>query len=141
MSIHFFTRSVFAVTLALGASVVLAHGDVTPQPVDTGALPDLGKEMRTVNPFREGNEYGSHREEAIKVGRSGYAGNCAVCHGIEAMSGGLTPDLRQLEEWDDEYYVGRVVNGTGRGMPSFKQNLDQSAIWAIRTYVESLPKE
>lgn len=141
MLIQLFTRSAIAATLVLGASVVLAHGDVTPQPVDTGALPDLGKEMRTENPFREGNEYSSHREEAIKVGRSGYAGNCAVCHGIEAMSGGLTPDLRELSEWDDEYYVGRVVNGTGRGMPSFKQNLDQTAIWAIRTYVESLPRD
>ncbi|MBE0485385.1 cytochrome c-550 PedF [Marinobacter sp.] len=141
MLLQFFARSAIAATFALGASVVLAHGDVTPQPVDTGALPDLGKEMLTENPFREGNEHSAYREEAIKVGRSGYAGNCAVCHGIEAMSGGLTPDLRELGEWDDEYYVGRVTNGTGRGMPSFKQNLDQTAIWAIRTYVESLPRD
>ncbi|MFB2704729.1 cytochrome c-550 PedF [Marinobacter shengliensis] len=141
MSIHMLTRSMLAATLVLGSSSVWSHGDVTPQPVDTGALPDLGESMRMENPFRAGNEYGSYKDEAIRVGRSGYAGNCAVCHGIEAMSGGLTPDLRQLEEWDDEYYVGRVINGTGRGMPSFKSNLDQTAIWAIRTYVESLPRD
>ncbi|WP_138435798.1 MULTISPECIES: cytochrome c-550 PedF [Marinobacter] len=140
MLTHVFTRTLLAATLAVGASTAWSHGDVTPQPVDTGALPDLGKELRAENPFREGNEHGSLNEEAIKVGRSGYAGNCAVCHGIEAMSGGLTPDLRELEEWDDEYFIGRVTNGTGRGMPSFKDNLDQTAIWAIRTYVESLPK-
>jgi cytochrome c-550 PedF len=140
MSIRILTRSLLVATLVAGAPIAWSHGDVTPQPVDTGALPDLGKELCSENPFRVGNEHGSLNEEAIKVGRSGYAGNCAVCHGIEAMSGGLTPDLRELEEWDDEYFIGRVTNGTGRGMPSFRENLDQTAIWAIRTYVESLPK-
>ncbi|MEC7815353.1 MAG: cytochrome c-550 PedF [Pseudomonadota bacterium] len=122
------------------AGYVFAHGNVTPQGVDTGDLPALGDEVRVENPFRKGNELGEFNAEAIKVGEAGYAGNCAACHGIRAMSGGLTPDLRELTEWDDEYYVGRVRNGTDRGMPSFKNSLDQNAIWAIRTYVESLPK-
>lgn len=128
LALGFFTLSVAA----------MGHGDVTPQEVDTGSLPELGAEPLSENPFRPGNEHEEFHDEAVKVGESGYAGNCAVCHGIQAQSGGLTPDLRELEEWDDEYFIGRVRNGTGKGMPSFKDNLDQNAIWAIKTYVESV---
>lgn len=140
MSVSLSLKSLVAAGLFVSASIAVGHGDVTPQPVDTGNLPDLGKEALAENPFREGNEHGDLNAQAVVVGKSGYAGNCAVCHGIEAMSGGLTPDLRELEEWDDEYFIGRVMNGTERGMPSFKNNLDQTAIWSIKTYVESLPK-
>lgn len=140
MSVSLSLKSLVAAGLLVSASIAVGHGDVTPQPVDTGNLPDLGKEALVENPFREGNEHGDLNAQAAVVGKSGYAGNCAVCHGIEAMSGGLTPDLRELEEWDDEYFIGRVMNGTERGMPSFKNNLDQTAIWSIKTYVESLPK-
>lgn len=141
MSVSSFSlKAIVAAGLLTAAGLAMSHGDVTPQEVDTGSLPDLGKEALSQNPFREGNEHGDLHDEAVKVGESGYAGNCAVCHGIQAMSGGLTPDLRELTEWDDEYFIGRVMNGTGRGMPSFKENLDQTAIWAIKTYIESVPE-
>ena len=141
MSVSSFSlKAIVAAGLLTAAGLVMSHGDVTPQEVDTGSLPDLGKEALSKNPFREGNKHGDMHDEAVKVGESGYAGNCAVCHGIQAMSGGLTPDLRELTEWDDEYFIGRVMNGTGRGMPSFKENLDQTAIWAIKTYIESVPE-
>ncbi|SDX32393.1 cytochrome c-550 PedF [Marinobacter mobilis] len=133
-------KALVVAALVSGAGLALAHGNVTPQPVDTGSLPDLGREALMENPFREGNDHGSLNSDAVEVGKSGYAGNCAGCHGIEAMSGGLTPDLRLLTEWDDEYFIGRVMNGTERGMPSFKNSLDQTAIWSIRTYLESLPQ-
>ncbi|MEQ9545246.1 cytochrome c-550 PedF [uncultured Marinobacter sp.] len=140
MATSFSLNALLAATLMGVAGLVMAHGNVTPQEVDTGNLPELGDDVRTENPFREGNEHGDYNVQAIEVGESAYAGNCAGCHGIRAMSGGLTPDLRELTEWDDEYYVNRVLNGTDRGMPSWKKTLDQNAIWAIRTYVESLPK-
>ncbi|OZC35602.1 cytochrome c-550 PedF [Marinobacter vinifirmus] len=133
-------RPLIAIVLAGAAGLAMAHGNVTPQPVNTGNLPSLGDEVRMENPFREGNELSEYHSEAVKVGESAYAGNCASCHGIRAMSGGLTPDLRELTEWDDEYFITRVRNGTDRGMPSWKKSLDQNAMWAIRTYVESLPK-
>ena len=133
-------RPLIAIVLAGAAGLAMAHGNVTPQPVNTGNLPSLGDEVRMENPFREGNELSEYYSEAVKVGESAYAGNCAGCHGIRAMSGGLTPDLRELTEWDDEYFITRVRNGTDRGMPSWKKSLDQNAMWAIRTYVESLPK-
>lgn len=125
----------------LGASTfAAAHGNVTPQAVNTGNLPKLGEDVRIENPFRDGNEHGNFNSEAVQIGESAYAGNCAGCHGIRAMSGGLTPDLRLLNDWDDEYFINRVRNGTDRGMPSWKKTLDQNAMWAIKTYVESLPK-
>ncbi|RBW48936.1 cytochrome c-550 PedF [Marinobacter sp. F3R11] len=139
MTTSFSVKTLLAATLFSMAGLVMAHGNVTPQPVDTGDLPDLGTEPLAENPFREGSTEGDLNAQAIAIGESGYAGNCAGCHGIQAMSGGLTPDLRELSPWDDEYFIGRVMNGTDRGMPSFKSNLGQTAIWAIRTYVESLP--
>lgn len=136
----FTLKHLVAAGLLAGATFVSAHGNVTPQPVDTGSLPKLGSEPLAENPFREGNEYGKLNKEAVEIGKAGYAGNCAGCHGIEAMSGGLTPDLRKLSDFDDEYFIGRIRNGTDRGMPSFKSNLDQNAMWAIKTYIESVPK-
>ncbi|SFM63465.1 cytochrome c-550 PedF [Marinobacter zhejiangensis] len=140
MAVSTSLKALVAAALVSGAGLASGHGNVTPQPVDNGSLPDLGREALLENPFRDGNEHGELNAEAINVGKSGYAGNCAGCHGIEAMSGGLTPDLRLLSEWDDEYFIGRVMNGTERGMPSFKNSLNQTSIWSIRTYLESLPQ-
>lgn len=140
MVMSFSLKALVTASLLGLAGLVFAHGNVTPQEVDTGNLPTLGDEIRMENPFREGNEYGDMNAQAVKIGESAYAGNCAGCHGIRAMSGGLTPDLRELTEWDDEYFINRVRNGTDRGMPSWKKTLDQNAMWAIRSYVESLPK-
>lgn len=134
-----FPMKAFVVAGVFGYSIlVMGHGNVTPQAVSTGDLPELGDEPLSENPFRIDNEYGEYHDEAVRVGAEGYSGNCANCHGIEAQSGGMTPDLRELTEWDDEYFIGRVLNGTDRGMPSFKSNLDQNAIWAIKTYIESV---
>jgi len=118
------------------APQLLAHGDVTPQPVNTSALPDIGEAWLTHNPFR-GNE------AAVKIGESGYAQNCARCHGLQAMSGGIAPDLRYLELGDsgDEWFVQRYQHGSSHDgkvyMPPFGEVLGQKAGWAIRTYLES----
>lgn len=140
MAMSLSLKALVAASMLGLAGLVGAHGNVTPQEVDTGNLPELGDDIRFENPFREGNEYDKYNQQAVKIGESAYAGNCAACHGIRAMSGGLTPDLRELTPWDDEYFINRVRNGTDRGMPSWKKTLDQNAMWAIRTYVESLPK-
>ena len=138
MSVQFLNRAVIAAVILGVSTLAIGHGNVTPQGVDTGTLPDLGSEPLTENPFRKGGKYEDMNAQAITVGESGYAGNCAACHGIQAMSGGMTPDLRELTEWDDEYFITRVTRGYGN-MPSFKDTLDQNAMWAIKTYVESLP--
>ena len=121
-----------------------AHGNVTPQAVDTAGLPELGSEWVETNPFRESAEY---RELAIKIGASAYNQNCARCHGLEAISGGIAPDLRLLEEdYDgDAWYIERVTNGAVRDgrvyMPPFADLINQEGLWAIRTYVDSRPED
>lgn len=133
--------------LVVGATVlgtsrlVLAHGDVTPQPVDTTGLDPLGEEWRTENPYR-GNE------TAIKIGSSGYNQNCARCHGLEVISGGLAPDLRGLEKEKpgDEWFIDRIRHGARKPdgstmMPAFEGILSQEAMWAIRSYIETRPTD
>jgi len=130
-----------AAALATGAiaSSLSAHGNVTPQAVDTSALPDLAggnDTWVTVNPYR-GNE------KALEIGQSAYGQNCARCHGLDAISGGIAPDLRYLETGDsgDEWFIQRFQHGSARDgkvyMPPMGEVLGQKAGWAIRTWVES----
>ncbi|MGV0983005.1 MAG: cytochrome c-550 PedF [Limnohabitans sp.] len=145
-------------TLVLGLSVLsgaaaLAHGDVVPQSVDTSTLPQLGPKWREANPFSTGPA----QPEALRIGTSAYNQNCARCHGLEAISGGISPDLRMLDrdcadlkdaakkqacyQEMDEYYVATVRRGRTRDgrvyMPPFEGILTQEAIWSIKTYLET----
>ena len=134
------TSLTVCLALALGSSLAHAHGDVAPQPVDTKGLEPLGDEWRESNPYRE-------NPVALEIGASGYNQNCARCHGLQVISGGLSPDLRYLEKGDegDEWFIERIRNGaTINGitrMPAFEGMLSQEAMWAIRTYVESKYEE
>jgi cytochrome c-550 PedF len=134
----------------LFAMQVHAHGDVTPQAVDTSALPKLGEEWSATNPFR-------NNSEAIRVGTSAYNQNCARCHGIEAISGGIAPDLRMLDRdcmtqknetkkaacfaEMDTYYAASVRRGKVRNgavyMPPFEGILQQEAVWSIKSYLDT----
>lgn len=131
--------------LLLAASLAFAHGDVAPQPVNTDALPDVGEEWLTENPYRAEAAGADVWAAAVEIGASGYNQNCARCHGLEAISGGLAPDLRFLEaeEYGDEWYMERFIHGyTQNGttkMPAFGELLGQEAAWAIRTYIETRP--
>jgi cytochrome c-550 PedF len=132
-----------ALTLALAFSAnVFAHGAVTPQAIDTSTIPQLGGEWADTNPYREVE--GDTKSEIIRVGASAYNQNCARCHGLEAISGGIAPDLRYLaSDFDgDEWYVYRVKNGAVRNgavyMPKMTEHLSQEALWAVRSFVESV---
>ena len=116
---------------------VHAHGDVQPQPVDTTGLDPLKEgEWLTLNPY-------SGNATAIKIGTSGYNQNCARCHGLEVISGGLAPDLRFLEtgKTGDEWFIQRIRHGAQISgvtkMPAFEGILSQEAMWAIRSFIES----
>ena len=143
------TIRIFVSTLgALGiATMAFSHGDVTPQPVDTDALPDVGEEWLIESPYRVGNITEEEWLAALDIGASGYVQNCARCHGLEAVSGGLAPDLRYLEaeEYGDEWYMERYIHGyTQNGvtrMPAFGELLGQKAGWAIRVYIETRPDD
>ena len=153
----FSSRTLTRVSLAAAATLIaasaLAHGDVVPQSVDTHTLPQLGEKWRESNPFSEGPAHG----EALRIGASGYNQNCARCHGLEAISGGISPDLRKLDadcmgfadetkkkacfKEMDEYFLGTVRRGRTRDgrvyMPPFEGILTQEAIWSIKTYLET----
>lgn len=126
-------------------SMAFAHGDVTPQPVNTDALPEVGEEWLTENPYRSAGE--DVWKTAIEIGSSGFNQNCARCHGLGVVSGGIAPDLRYLEaeEDGDEWFVERFQTGyTQNGitkMPAFGELLGQKAAWAIRTYIETRPDD
>jgi len=124
---------------SLASSFVQAHGDVTPQAVDVSTLKPLGENPLEENPYRGD-------KEAIRVGTSAYAQNCARCHGLQVISGGMSPDLRQMDgdKETDKFFLAITLRGVTRNgavyMPPFKGILPQEAIWAIRAYTESRPK-
>ena len=141
-------RSFIYGLLAITPMHVLAHGDVTPHAVDTSTLPPLGDEWRKENPYRG-------LPEAIRVGGSAYAQNCARCHGLDAISGGMSPDLRKMDDECldikdevkkqscyrdvDLYFVSAVKQGEIRNgnvyMPPFEKVFNQEAIWAIKAFL------
>lgn len=130
-----------AAFLSLAASAPLhAHGDGAPQPVDTQGLKELGKEWLTENPYKGD-------EKAIEIGARGYNSNCARCHGLDAKSGGIAPDLRYLENDadGDAWYINRVRKGYHQNgvtkMPTFEGLMSQEAMWAIRTYINAQPDD
>lgn len=133
-----------AVTFAAGA---FGHGDVKPQAVDVSKLPALDEDILFENPYRAETAGEEVWRTAIEIGASGYNQNCARCHGLAAVSGGLAPDLRYLEasDYDDEWYMERYVHGYTAGgvtrMPGFGELLGQEAGWAIRTYIETRPDD
>ncbi|HEU0221107.1 MAG TPA: cytochrome c-550 PedF [Paracoccaceae bacterium] len=134
------------VPLLAGAGAVYSAGlPLTIEPVNTDALPDVDDEWLTENPYRSmGNEV---LQSAVDIGASGFTQNCARCHGLGAVSGGLAPDLRYLTaDFDgDEWYVERFRHGYAQDgvtkMPAFGDLLGQKAAWAIRTYIETRPED
>ena len=146
------------VLLAAGllASTVLtgtawAHGNVVPQAVETKGLTPIkdagvtldGDGWAAVNPYRSSPDHA----KAVEIGASAYNQNCAACHGLEAKSGGIAPDLRMLDagEAGDEWFVERVRHGAVRDgrvyMPKMADYLSHEALWAVRTYLVSVHVE
>ena len=135
---------------ALTSLYAVAHGNVVPQAVDTTGLPALGEKWLDENPFKT-------NQLALKIGASAYNQNCARCHGIEAISGGIAPNLRQLDKdcldlkieakkaacfkEMDAYYLTSIRHGKVRNgavyMPPFEGVFNQEAMWSIKTYLES----
>jgi len=139
------TLSLSIGVLIMGHAIaVWAHGDVTPQPVNTDGLEPLGDQFLDENPYRGNNRV---LERALEVGASAYNQNCARCHGLQAISGGFSPDLRYLApgKEGDQWFMQRIrkgatVNGVTK-MPPFEGLMNQQAMWAIRTFVESKYEE
>lgn len=89
-----FKRNLLGLAWLVLSATAAAHGDVTPQTVDTRTLPPLGAQCLPSNPYGGGPEL----SEALRIGSSAYNQNCARCHGLEAIFGGLASDLRKIDE-------------------------------------------
>ncbi|QJE00142.1 cytochrome c-550 PedF [Massilia forsythiae] len=142
--------ALFVGAATLASLLASAHGNVVPQAVDTTGLPVLGDKWRDENPYKT-------NKLALKIGASAYTQNCARCHGLEAVSGGIAPDLRLLDrdctgvknekkqqacfKEIDNYYLTSIRHGKVRNgavyMPPFEGVFNQEAMWAIKTYLES----
>ena len=125
------------VAAAVGAAfaVLPVHADEAPAKVDTGGLPPL-KDWPAKSPYT-GNA------DAIKIGAQAYNENCARCHGLEMISGGIAPDLRKVpadQEGDDLFSL-RMHEGAQRNgatmMPKFYSLLPNEELWAIRAFMIS----
>lgn len=129
-----------ALFIGVAAPQVFAHGDVVPHAVDTTGLKNLGNDFLPANPYRKD-------KTAISIGSSAFNQNCARCHGLGAISGGIAPDLRYLPLGDegDEIFLQRIRKGSVRDgrvyMPPFEGILSQEAMWSIRTWLETVHEE
>jgi cytochrome c-550 PedF len=128
------------VAMTMAAGLAYGHGDVTPQAVDTTGLPALAGDWLKENPYRNDPAL---LPTAVKIGAVGYLHNCAACHGLNAISGGVAPDLLLLEQgkFGDEWFLERTRNGHVQNgmvkMPKYEGIVSQEAMWAIRSYIEA----
>jgi mono/diheme cytochrome c family protein len=76
-------------------------------------------------------------QETVMLGALTYARRCSMCHGAEAASGGLAPDLRYSQPAVVDRYEQIVLGGalSNRGMPSFKAQVSEAELAAIKAYV------
>jgi cytochrome c-550 PedF len=152
-TLHLFLATGLAACLSLASLPAGAHGDVVPHSVDTSTLPQLGEKWLDNNPYSKSEAHA----EALRIGSSAYNQNCARCHGLEAISGGISPDLRKLDgdcmglgdetkklacfQEINDYFVSTVRRGRTRDgrvyMPPFEGILTQEAMWSIKTYLET----
>jgi quinohemoprotein ethanol dehydrogenase len=76
--------------------------------------------------------------ETVKKGGDLFADNCAACHGMNAWSGGIMPDLRRAAAlgdaaaWRAIVYDGALQS---QGMISFRDYLTLADVEAIRVFV------
>ena len=72
----------------------------------------------------------------VNKGRDLFNGNCGVCHGLSAVSGGVVPDLRYLTPEKHNIFPGIVYGArASRGMPSFAGRLKPEDVDAIHQYL------
>jgi mono/diheme cytochrome c family protein len=82
------------------------------------------------------DDFGS--EDQVRAGTTHYTRICSVCHGIDAASGGVLPDLRHSAyAADAEAWRGVVIDGalSDRGMISFAPIFSEKDAEDIRAYV------
>lgn len=75
--------------------------------------------------------------EDIAAGRTLYNGFCGSCHGLNAISGGVLPDLRYLDARKHAQFKDIVLMGTraAKGMPPFAGTVSETDAERIHQYL------
>ncbi|MFT5655182.1 MAG: quinohemoprotein ethanol dehydrogenase [Arenicella sp.] len=79
-------------------------------------------------------------EDVLAKGANAYANTCVACHGDQAFSSGLVPNLRfsaitpNAQAWQTVVREGALA---ASGMPNFSEAIDADTAEAIRAYVIS----
>ena len=78
----------------------------------------------------------------IKQGESLYHNNCGSCHGINALSNYVVPDLRYMSEQTHSDFASIVIGGTRthKGMIGFYETLGLDDVDAIHAYLANKQK-
>lgn len=76
---------------------------------------------------------------SVSAGSDLYATHCLRCHGLQAKSSGLYPDLRFSSSEVHDSWHGIVLGGAlkAKGMDSFSESLTDKDVKAIHSYVIS----
>ncbi|MFN3312899.1 MAG: PQQ-dependent dehydrogenase, methanol/ethanol family [Hyphomonas sp.] len=99
-----------------------------------GEIPDHG--LVPIDATPKGESFGTMT--LISEGTVHYARNCAVCHGVLAVSSGVLPDLRwSAITANEDAWKGVVLDGNlaANGMVSFAEYITPAESEAIRAYV------
>jgi quinohemoprotein ethanol dehydrogenase len=78
-------------------------------------------------------------ESTVELGRELYVVHCMRCHGINAQSSGIFPDLRHSSAGVHDIWQEIVYDGVlkGNGMASFADSLSRDDVNAVHSYVIS----
>jgi mono/diheme cytochrome c family protein len=76
-------------------------------------------------------------EVPIERGAALFSAHCAACHGVGAVGGGVTPDLRFSPPEIRDAFAEIVLDGafSARGMPSFAATLSKTDLPPILLYL------
>jgi quinohemoprotein ethanol dehydrogenase len=98
----------------------------------TATLPALEPRELVLNPPADTAD-----AHTVAAGGALFGRFCSVCHGENAVGGGVVPDLRASSFLGNDFFYEIVLNGAMKdnGMASFKRILDHQKAESIRAYV------
>lgn len=79
----------------------------------------------------------SHDTAEITHGQTVFNNTCGFCHGVNAVSGGVIPDLRYMSAKTRKEFNNIVMNGSkaARGMPPYAGTLNENDVKAVYSYI------
>ena len=120
-------------TVTVGASTTTpaTTSETTTEETTTEETTTEAEETTT----QAGGGGGGGNASLIAQGEQVFSDNCAVCHGPTGQGGSAGPDLRTAPKAQSvNTAIDQVTNGGG-GMPPFGDQLSETQIRAVATYV------